>query len=136
MSWQMLSAAQKRGAVISLRRQGLSNDRIAERLGAPSRHAVAAVIRRAKANGHPMQAAAAKPVRKGNWDQAAIHKAAQLWQKGWPTSRIGDELGVSPNAIIGIAGRNRNLFPARAGSPGSRAAKTAPRPPEADIRPW
>ena len=135
MGWQTLSAAQKQEAVIALCHQDLNNARIAERLGAPSRHAVANVIRRAKANGHQMPAAAQKPVRKGNWDQAAIHKAAQLWQKGWTTSRIGVELGVSRNAVVGIAGRNRDLFPARSSSAGTRAAKSTPHPPEADIRP-
>ena len=134
MGWQTLSATQKREAVIALCRQGLSNDRIAERLGAPSHHAVAGVIRRAKANGH-VKDTAAKPVRKRDWDQAAMQKAANLWRKGWPTSRIAVELGVSRNAIVGIAGRNRDLFPNRSGSPGVGAAKPMPRQPEADIRP-
>ena len=134
MGWQTLSATQKREAVIALCRQGLSNDRIAERLGAPSHHAVAGVIRRAKANGH-VKDTAAKPVRKRDWDQAAMQKAANLWHKGWPTSRIAVELGVSRNAIVGIAGRNRDLFPDRSGSPGVGADKPMPCQPEPDSRP-
>lgn len=65
------------------------------------------------------------------WTEERIARAAALWREGRSASHIGAVLGVSRNAIVGIATRNRDRFAARAtGRPQgiSRGLKAAPPP--------
>ena len=39
------------------------------------------------------------------WDTEKLDKLKKLWEKGVPITKIGDELGVSRNAIAGKAHR-------------------------------
>ena len=44
------------------------------------------------------------------WSDENIAKAAALWEEGLSASGIGDKLGVTRNAVIGVVHRNRELF--------------------------
>ena len=39
------------------------------------------------------------------WDEEKLNKLRQLWDEGLPITKIGNELGVSRNAIAGKAHR-------------------------------
>lgn len=55
-----------------------------------------------------------------NWTEEAKLKASKLWIDGYSATEIAEHLGlVSRNAVIGIASRNRKLFP--------KKERTAPR---------
>lgn len=47
------------------------------------------------------------------WTQDQIKYVAELWARGWSQGQIAADLGVTRNKIAGIAGRNRDMMPAR-----------------------
>lgn len=53
-----------------------------------------------------------------------IEAAAKLWRDDLPASQIAKRFGVSRNVIVGLAFRNRGLFPWR----GDAGKKSAPGP--------
>lgn len=53
------------------------------------------------------------------WSDKRKAEAARLWNDGWSAGQIAARLGVSRNAVVGIAARNRDQFRAKMG-PGSR----------------
>ncbi len=55
-----------------------------------------------------------------------IEAAAKLWRDDLPASQIAKRFGVSRNVIVGLAFRNRRLFPWR-GDAGRRPAHPAQR---------
>ena len=59
------------------------------------------------------------------WDTEKLDKLKKLWEKGVPITKIGDELGVSRNAIAGKA--HRMGLPKRP-SPISRSKTENPEP--------
>ncbi|WP_062233146.1 GcrA family cell cycle regulator [Aureimonas sp. N4] len=42
-----------------------------------------------------------------------INTAAALWSEGFTATQIGERLGLTRNKVIGLASRNRQLFPGR-----------------------
>lgn len=48
------------------------------------------------------------------WTEERVKRATELWKKGWSSSQIGDDIGVSRCAVAGFANRNRDIMPARA----------------------
>ena len=87
------------------------------------------------------------------WTSERISVAAKLWREGMTARQIADRLRISRNAVVGIAHRNRDLFPgkraiassgsrkvrlAKAPKPaGMEAASRAPRPQKFSTRgPW
>ena len=76
-----------------------------------------------------------------NAHKVDLKQAAALWSQDVPASKIGSLFGVSRSAIIGLAHRNRDLFPMKEKKPSARhyqreAAKNrpprikAPKPPK------
>ena len=61
-------------------------------------------------------------------DDALYLRAASLWANGVPVSEIAAIIGVSKNALAGMAGRNRKDFPARS-NPVTGLPRT-PKPPK------
>ena len=64
-----------------------------------------------------------------SWTPEKIELLTSLWNQGWTTARIGEELGVGKNAVVGKA--HRLGLPKRP-SPIQRRAEEAeqkPRPP-------
>ncbi|MBB4005826.1 GcrA family cell cycle regulator [Allorhizobium taibaishanense] len=47
------------------------------------------------------------------WTGEKLEKAADLWKEGHSATEISSTLGVSRSSVLGIAGRRRDLFPAR-----------------------
>ncbi len=54
------------------------------------------------------------PIANPQTDKVDIKKASRMWKKGHSASEIGALFDVSRNVIIGLASRNRELFPAKA----------------------
>ncbi len=54
-----------------------------------------------------------------------IEAAAKLWRDDLPASQIAKRFGVSRNVIVGLAFRNRSLFPWR-GDAGKKARAPGP----------
>lgn len=46
-------------------------------------------------------------------DKVDVEKASRMWKLGSSASKIGDFFDVTKNVIIGLATRNRDLFPAK-----------------------
>lgn len=53
------------------------------------------------------------PVSNPQTDKVDIAKASRMWKLGSSASKIGDFFDVTKNVIIGLATRNRELFPAK-----------------------
>jgi len=45
--------------------------------------------------------------RQGEWPLERVEAAARLWQEGWSARHIGERLGVSRNAVFGMAHRKQ-----------------------------
>ena len=62
------------------------------------------------------------------WDQEKLNKLKALWDEGLPITKIGNELGVSRNAIAGKAHRmglpKRNSPISNSGDPRKNQKKT------------
>ena len=54
------------------------------------------------------------PISNPQTDKVDIKKASRMWRSGHSASEIGALFDVSRNVIIGLASRNRGLFPAKA----------------------
>lgn len=63
-----------------------------------------------------------------NWDAAEIRQAAKYWRSGLSGAQIAKQMGVTRGAILGLAHRNRDLFP-------SAGKKAAPRKPMSGRKP-
>lgn len=53
------------------------------------------------------------PITNPQTDKVDIKKASKMWNLGASASKIGDFFDVTKNVIIGLATRNRELFPAK-----------------------
>lgn len=62
------------------------------------------------------------------WDAAEIREAAKFWRSGLSGAQIAKEMGVSRGAILGLAHRNRDLFPGTGRKPGGRKSVVARKP--------
>ena len=62
------------------------------------------------------------------WEAAEIRQAAQYWRSGLSGAQIAERMGVSRGAILGLAHRNRDLFPGTGRKPGGRKRVVARKP--------
>lgn len=60
------------------------------------------------------------------WTTEKINRASALWKQGQSASEIGRAVGASRNAVIGVATRNRDLFPERRTAESVDIIRTAP----------
>ncbi len=50
---------------------------------------------------------------KNSWTEEKITRAAKLWEEGQTAKAIGEVFGVKDHAIVNLARRYRDRFPAR-----------------------
>ncbi|MBD9455937.1 hypothetical protein IB244_31190 [Rhizobium sp. RHZ02] len=86
--------------------EGMSQERIAARLGT-NKHAIR------RLTGKYRELFPKRPKSEFVWTDEKIAAAAKMWADGMQPREIGEKFGTTKAGLLGVAFRNRALFPAR-----------------------